>query len=158
MAPIRLASIQNRFYFSKYRRFTSPPNPWNKDYYSGGSSTGNAVLLALGVCPFAIGSDFTGNIRIPAGYCGIIGLKPTFSRISNKKCWKKGFIEAFLTVGVMATCASDAEIVLNFMNDIGGRADTSKNNNEILITNLDIFPISKIRFGFYTEYINVHEL
>jgi Asp-tRNA(Asn)/Glu-tRNA(Gln) amidotransferase A subunit family amidase/ketopantoate reductase len=56
-------------------------NPRNPERTSGGSSGGSAALVAAGVCDLAIGSDTGGSIRIPAAYCGIVGLKPTFGLI-----------------------------------------------------------------------------
>lgn len=56
-------------------------NPWNTDYTSGGSSSGSAALVASGAVPIASGNDGAGSIRIPAAICGLVGLKPTRSRL-----------------------------------------------------------------------------
>jgi len=59
-------------------------NPWNVGRATGGSSGGEGVLVASGASPFGIGTDIGGSIRIPSAWCGIAGLKPTWSRWSNR--------------------------------------------------------------------------
>jgi aspartyl-tRNA(Asn)/glutamyl-tRNA(Gln) amidotransferase subunit A len=63
-----------------------PParNPWNTEHYPAGSSSGSAVAVAAGLCAAAMGSDTGGSIRGPAAYCGIVGLKPTYGRVSRR--------------------------------------------------------------------------
>ena len=58
-------------------------NPYNPAYYTGGSSSGSATAVAAGLCPIAIGADGGGSIRIPSSFCGVVGLKATYGRISE---------------------------------------------------------------------------
>jgi Asp-tRNA(Asn)/Glu-tRNA(Gln) amidotransferase A subunit family amidase len=58
-------------------------NPYNVDHYTGGSSSGPASAVASGLSPIALGADGGGSIRIPSAFCGLVGLKPTFGRVSE---------------------------------------------------------------------------
>jgi aspartyl-tRNA(Asn)/glutamyl-tRNA(Gln) amidotransferase subunit A len=63
-----------------------PParNPWNPTHFTGGSSSGSGAAVAAGILPLAMGSDTGGSIRLPAAYCGTVGLKPTWGRVSRR--------------------------------------------------------------------------
>ena len=85
-------------------------NPWNTAHVTGGSSSGSAAAVAACLCYGAIGTDTAGSIRLPAAYCGITGLKPTYGMVSTR-----GVIPLSWSldhVGPMARTAADAALML----------------------------------------------
>ena len=64
--------------------FPNARNPWNVEHFCGGSSSGSGVAVASGMLPLAMGTDTGGSIRLPAAYVGIVGLKPTYGRLSRR--------------------------------------------------------------------------
>ena len=92
--------------------FTGPGlNPWKKDRWSGGSSSGCGSAVAAGLVPFAIGSETWGSIVTPAGYCGLSGIRPTYGRVSRYGAMALSWTMDKL--GPMCHSASDCGIVLN---------------------------------------------
>lgn len=85
-------------------------NPWNPERIAGGSSGGSAVAVAAGLCAAAIGSDTGGSIRIPSALCGVVGLKPTFGRVSVHGVFP--LAPSFDHVGPIARSVEDAALVL----------------------------------------------
>ena len=86
-------------------------NPWDTSRITGGSSGGSGSSVAAGQCFAALGSDTGGSIRIPSSFCGIVGLKPTFGRVSRHGVYPLAF--SLDTVGPMTRTALDAGLVLN---------------------------------------------
>ncbi len=86
-------------------------NPWDLGRITGGSSGGSGSAVAAGQCMAALGSDTGGSIRIPSGLCGIVGLKPTFGRVSRHGVYPLSW--SLDTVGPMTRSVRDSAIVLN---------------------------------------------
>ena len=88
-------------------------NPWNVDYSPGGSSGGAGAALAAGVGVAAHGNDGGGSIRIPASYCGLIGLKPTFGRVPQAPV--ESPYNSLVANGPLARTVEDAALLLNVL-------------------------------------------
>jgi Asp-tRNA(Asn)/Glu-tRNA(Gln) amidotransferase A subunit family amidase len=81
-------------------------NPYNVGHYPGGSAGGPAAAVAAGLCPVAIGADGGGSVRVPASFCGVVGLKATFGRVSERGAFPLTWSLAHL--GPLAATATDA--------------------------------------------------
>lgn len=83
-------------------------NPYNPDHFTGGSSSGSATAVAAGLVPLAIGADGGGSIRIPAAFCGLVGLKATYGRVSEQGAAPLDWSVAH--IGPLAASAADAAL------------------------------------------------
>ena len=90
--------------------FQIPLNPWNMERWSGASSSGSGVATAAGMCFGSLGSDTGGSIRFPAAACGIVGIKPTWGRVSRYGVL--ALAESMDHIGPMTRSAADAGIML----------------------------------------------
>jgi aspartyl-tRNA(Asn)/glutamyl-tRNA(Gln) amidotransferase subunit A len=90
--------------------FGAVHNPWNPKHIAGGSSGGSAAAVAAGMCFGAIGSDTGGSIREPAAFCGIVGLKPTYGRVSARGVFPLSW--SLDHVGPLCRNAKDAALML----------------------------------------------
>ena len=88
-------------------------NPWALDHISGGSSSGSAVAIAAGLCTASVGTDTGGSIRVPSAMCGIVGLKPTFGRVSVSGTVP--LAPSFDHVGPLARSVPDAALLLGLI-------------------------------------------
>ena len=93
--------------------FDVPRNPWNVDYWPGLSSSGSSVAVAAGLCFAATGTDTGGSIRYPSSACGIVGLKPTYGRVSRYGVLT--FADSLDHVGPMARSVEDVAIMFDAM-------------------------------------------
>ena len=89
----------------------APVNPWNSDHWSGVSSSGSGVATAARLCCATIGTDTGGSIRLPSAANGVVGIKPTYGRVSRHNAFPLS--ESLDHVGPIASSVEDAALVLN---------------------------------------------
>ena len=85
-------------------------NPWNREYFTGGSSSGSGASVAAGLAPASLGSDTGGSIRNPSALCGLVGLKPTYGLVSRAGVYTNSF--SFDHAGPMTWTVEDCAIML----------------------------------------------
>jgi len=90
-------------------------NPWNIERTCGGSSGGAAVAVATGLGSFSLGGDGGGSIRIPAGFCGIVGFKPSFGAIPREPCFPSW--QSLVAYGPMTRSVSDARLFFEVLSE-----------------------------------------
>ena len=111
-------------------------NPWNKERMIGGSSAGSAAAVALGIVPFAIGSDTGDSIRKPAAYGGVVGYKPTYGRISRYGLF--AFASSLDHLGVFARSVKDVSYVMDIVKGHDEKDMTSLPDEDIsYVDNID---------------------
>ncbi|MDR7482446.1 MAG: amidase [Armatimonadota bacterium] len=104
------ANLYEFAYGAPHPAYGPTRNPWNRDRTCGGSSSGSAAAVAAGLCYGSLGTDTGGSVRIPAAFCGVVGLKPTYGRVSRAGVVPVGY--NLDHVGPIARTVRDAAVLL----------------------------------------------
>jgi len=130
--------------------FGSTRNPYNPKHDTGGSSSGSATAVAAGLCPLALGADGGGSIRVPASHCGVVGLKPTFGRVSEygaaPLCWSVAHL------GPIAATVEDTAIGYACMAGPDAREPNSLHQPAVTLEQWNKGDLKGVRLGVYRPW------
>lgn len=125
-------------------------NPWDLDRTPGGSSGGSAAAVASQQVPLALGTDTGGSIRQPASYCGVVGLKPTYGRVSRYGL--VAFASSLDQIGPIATNVDDAALLLEVISGHDSRDSTSADQPVMAYTDTVKEPVESLTIGVVQEH------
>lgn len=131
--------------------FGATRNPWNTEHLPGGSSGGSAAATAANMCIAAIGSETAGSVRQPAAWCGVVGLKPTYGRVS-----RYGVIAMASSTdspGPLAKTVRDAELIYGV---IAGHDSSDATSSRLAVERTDFSEnnsLEGIRIGLVMDYL-----
>lgn len=125
-------------------------NPWNQEHVPGGSSGGSAAAVAAEECYFALGSDTGGSIRQPAGYCGVVGMKPTYGTVSRYGLIAYG--SSLDQIGPLAKDVTDCATILEVIASHDPKDSTSMKRDDLDFTSALVDDVKGMRIGIPKDY------
>ena len=136
---------------TEHSAFFPTHNPWDLSRVPGGSSGGSAVAVSTGEAIYALGSDTGGSIRQPAGFCNVVGLKPTYGRVS--RFGLVAFASSLDQIGPMTRDVTDCALVMNDIAGYDSRDSTSVSYPVPDYTQQLIPDIKGLKIGIPREYL-----
>jgi len=130
--------------------FGVPKNPWKKGYVAGGSSGGSAAAVASYECPGSLGSDTGGSIRQPASLCGVVGMKPTYGRVSRYGL--TAFASSLDQVGPLCRTVEDCALMMQAISGYDQLDSTSVKQDVPDYTSSLTEGLTGLRVGVPREY------
>ena len=131
--------------------YGSTKNPWNLNHLPGGSSGGSAAAVISDLCIFAIGSETAGSIRQPAAWCGCVGLKPTYGRVSRYGVIAMG--SSLDSPGPMTKTVEDAAILLEILGGHDPYDATTSSRAKDAYTSFLGKGVKNLKIGIAKEYL-----
>ncbi len=125
-------------------------NPWNTEHVPGGSSGGSAAAVAAKECYYALGSDTGGSIRQPAGYCGVVGMKPTYSTVSRYGLIAYG--SSLDQIGPLCKDVTDCATILEVISTHDPKDSTSVKREDTDFTSALIDDVKGMKIGIPKDY------
>jgi aspartyl-tRNA(Asn)/glutamyl-tRNA(Gln) amidotransferase subunit A len=126
-------------------------NPWNEEHVPGGSSGGSAAAVAANECFYALGSDTGGSIRQPAGYCGVVGMKPTYSTVSRYGLIAYG--SSLDQIGPLCKDVTDCATILEVIASHDIKDSTSINREDTNFTSALVDDVKGMKIGIPKDYL-----
>ena len=133
---------------TEHSAFFTTKNPYDSERVAGGSSGGSAAAVAAQECFAALGSDTGGSVRQPAGFCGVVGLKPTYGAVSRYGLM--AMASSLDQIGPLSKCVEDAEIIFNAIKGKDPQDSTTADSSNLPLSDSD-----NMKVGIPKEYFSL---